>query len=393
MKNIGILHINIQNKTLLLDKIYGLNYTHIGVYYQTLNDNPIYLIKYEPLFTPFVSDVNNNVCTLKKIMEQGNIKDIKYATLNNTEKYTYVYNIIKSCINKKEASVAETIKNIYEEYDYNNEIFSEYKLLRKHDGIDKDKFNEMDVLNLENNTINSLRKTIYNAYTNNYQNDEFDKIAEIYNPNNNPDIILMKLSGYVCKLINMFNNALNNDNYISIDGYNKNIQNIKKIIKVINRKYVCINKCNNIIDLKDKTNDIIKFSDEYDNKLLKIYKHLYKVKRKIDNYSTPIININKFLDYYASLVETSGNNDLKLERCTNKYSLNAIIIPSYEYIKNKHIMVPLNEKNEIIISALNPNLDMFNRDELREILITLETYANGDPILDELRSKITALLV
>ena len=267
MKNIGILHINIKNKTLLLDKIYGLNYTHIGVYYQTLNDNPIYLIKYEPLFTPFVSDVNNNVCTLKKIMEQGNIKDIKYATLNNTEKYTYVYNIIKSCINKKEASVAETIKNIYEEYDYNNEIFSEYKLLRKHDGIDKDKFNEMDVLNLENNTINSLRKTIYNAYTNNYQNDEFDKIAEIYNPNNNPDIILMKLSGYVCKLINMFNNALNNDNYISIDGYNKNIQNIKKIIKVINRKYVCINKCNNIIDLKDKKNDIIKYYNEYNNKL------------------------------------------------------------------------------------------------------------------------------
>ena len=391
MEDLGILRINIKSKTSIIDKIYGIDYTHIGVYYRASNENQIYIIKYEPLFSPFVPNVNNIVYTLNKIMEMDNIKQIKYAKLNTKKKCNYIYNIIKSCVNNNDVNVIDTIKNIYEEYDYKNDIFSDDVILENNSKEKTDDSMKSDILNLEINTINSLRESIYNAYTNKYIENKNDIIASIYDPDNNPDKILMDLSKYVCNLINLLNNALNNDNNIKISEYNNVIEDIKKIIVKINRKYVCITKCNNIINLNKKTNHIIKFYDDYDNILFEIYKNLHYIKKKIDNNNTPIININKFIDYYNSLLYFSGNKKLKIDRCTIKYSLNGIIIPSYEYIRNKNIMVPLNN-NEIIISAINPNLDMFNDDELKEILITLETYANGDPIFDELRSKITGLL-
>ena len=114
---------------------------------------------------------------------------------------------------------------------------------------------------------------------------------------------------------------------------------------------------------------------------------LYTNKLLENTKETPSINYGNIIELYNNILSTVSTQSKKIQIPKIDRSTHAILIPNTYEDKKYDIKLNLGEK--IILSSLNPNLDIYNKTQLREILIYLDIYVNNNPYLDELRRNIS----
>nr|QBK90254.1 MAG: hypothetical protein LCPAC102_01670 [Pithovirus LCPAC102] len=441
MGDIGIIYIRYNDKiSLILSDIYKSKYTHIGIYYISSknigNIRKNIKIMYISLYQPFVCNINwQGPYILNHLLNDCDICNISYSKLNISNDFIILKlkNIIRDffklkSINNNDDSINEfntLMENL--RYRYNqlagtnkDNLYDDIKLLIKKNNdeyiIDINNINDI-ISSVEFNILQSTRKSLYNIFKNQIYHNKIDIINSIFDSDNNTDILLIEYNIYCSNILTIIDNVIyGDDNILNINIYKLYHEKIKYISNMINNKYkylsylsnnsyipiVPIIKNNNhnsvikVNNIKNITSDKNTNDNVVDNKLdielLNMKDILHNIKSAIYNNTTPIIDFNKLINIYNNLVSISKSDVDKINHTDNILSIGCIILPSSESLTNKKINILLENGQKIIISSINPKLDIFTYDELEEILIALDVYVDIENEYDNLRNEITKIL-
>lgn len=388
----GIVYLYIQNDiNAKLAHIYSSNYTHIGIYYNE-SDNILhskclfisyfdYISMSETFSNIYIfKDLINNNKSIYKLSISSLIKNIKQRNIKEK-----IYIILKHFIYHK---LKHSINDIHELL---NDIKYRYKEITKYD-IDINKLLINPKILFSNNNNIFFENTNTNTINSNI-------IKSIYDINYSDFILLKTLLIHYHNIKKFIDNGFINSNF-KYDEYKKLHNNFININTKILNKYQLYPNFNNLYYLihnkLEKNNNKIIYID-YDNDnykfdaikkiLYNIYEHLYKISNNIKNNEIINININSIIKSFNKLINILNPELITIDINEFNGSMNSILDNNNNNIQN-NIKIKLNNNNKIILSVLNPNLSIFNIDELEEILISLDPIADGNSSFDLLRTNI-----
>jgi len=110
----------------------------------------------------------------------------------------------------------------------------------------------------------------------------------------------------------------------------------------------------------------------------------------ISSGETPILNINELTDTVNLLISSFSYKLKKIPILEGETS-----VPSVTVISSGHrsgVPIRLSNRNKIILSLMDDDLERFDRNDLIEILSILDVMSDGDNRFDDMRAKIVGIL-
>lgn len=124
--------------------------------------------------------------------------------------------------------------------------------------------------------------------------------------------------------------------------------------------------------------------------LTSLHDKINSLVRTISTGGTPLININELSNMTNSLLSLTGLQLEKIPAIEGETSLPGVMVVSSGH--ESGIPIRLSDGNKIVLSLMGEDLDQFGKEDLREILSTLDVVSNGDNRFDDLRAKIVDAL-
>lgn len=151
------------------------------------------------------------------------------------------------------------------------------------------------------------------------------------------------------------------------------------------------------IESKDSKDKIIIFknNDSYYSSLKIIRDELSSLQENINNDTQPILNINLLLENINNIISISPGKLTPIPLINSETSFQGIFVVSknqLKKIKTIDIKNSYSEKKKIILPAHGYDLSRFKKNELIEILHTLESEEFKDGRFDQMKSDLIKLL-
>lgn len=123
--------------------------------------------------------------------------------------------------------------------------------------------------------------------------------------------------------------------------------------------------------------------------IISIHQEIRKISESLIQGETPLININHLIKQVNSLTALSGLSLDRINTIKGNISMASVIVVSSE---NEGIPLSLSSGRRILLPLVNPDLTIFDVNQLTEILSMLDVISDGDARFDNLRAKIVARL-
>ena len=179
-----------------------------------------------------------------------------------------------------------------------------------------------------------------------------------------------------------YNNLLK---YISVCNKTKKIN--FSDIPILDNEFIYIEYCDirDYQELKLDDMSMLILKENKINKIINILNDLLvSINNDIINNKTPVIDYKKLINIYNSLASMTNKQIINYVDYQLSITSSILLPSSTEY---KQIDIELIPGEKILLSVINPSLDRFTNDQLKEILLYLNGIEN-DKNINDLRIKI-----